>query len=1478
MTDQLHFTLLRDESHAPATARGIFALPYLRRHLRELAHAPPADVGDALYDFARAVWEKNRVGLAKGNEAYTRTHFLDPLLARLDWHFIPELKQSKHERPDYWLFTDEQRRIEAAEADVAEHRFALSSTVLEAKKCGHPLDALSKKETAGLFPSQQVQAYLHKARDAHGQRYFDWAILTNGERWRLYSERASADAYFEFTLADGSAFCTREEFTLFLALFTPGAFVRGADGRCALDDIQQQSLLAQAELEENLRRRIFDVLEELASGFANHVPNGIGDGHLQSGALYDACLVYLYRLLFVLFAESRYLLPVRARPPGSNKNYKERFSLQRLVEPLRHEAAHFHDDAFFDLYDGLLKLFHLIDGQDEKLNAACDVTRYNGGLFAADTPSARLLEKWRIPDPGLARVLRQLIFLQPPARSGAKQQLIATVESIDYSTLEVRQLGDIYEGLLGGQLRRKGSALVLTDENGENHRHGIFYTPDWVVSYLLRTTLDPLIARIEAAPDVAKAVRAKTDEQRRTDDFAHGVLALNLVDPAMGSGHFLVRAVEYLAEQIFTHPTTRRKTERIVTSGEGRRLKADIERDGRIPVPAGISQEDAELACWRRRVVEACIYGVDINPMAVELAKLSLWLTCIAVDEPLNFLDHHLRQGNSLLSARVSELSLPPSPRADLAPLQLTDVVEPALREVIRRNVDIEAGASTRMDLVKAKERMWREAREELQPLLRVADLWLGAVERLPLPELDYLTLARLTLAPDSLGENDRAHAERLRASIGEKWHALRTDLAPFHWELEFPDVFLAADGSALAPGAAGFDAVLGNPPYVSTQTQSGSGKDSWLGTLQGRWGFSNDLYVFFTHLGFRVLRDGGRFGFIVSDTFFTLASKTDFRALLHAHRLDMIGQCDPFDATVDAAIFVAEKSAPPADHQTLFVQARPRRREDGTRSEPEKFLPLLPDEKIAWSEPAPLETGASVVHATFRDLRLHRAPAALWRAAHKAAFFEPRPGTLLLFDRFNAAVKALHAEWWPRIETSEKFAQNRAAIEAYHATLQPGDITLVGLIAEGGQGMRTANNARFLGYLAGTPQAAALLVKRAEWTKRWLADAEVSERFRALLTAAGGEPHKPAADGAAWESTVEPLRAEFPAVRLGFGKTDLYRVVNADLVAAPGDFEFAWRERKKELWQRWRTRGELKGYWGAKKPASRASDEDFCEHCIELRKWVVAENELRREAGQKLIPRDVLGLRSAENYREPKDAPRIATIYNGLRGHGHWVPFRKGDPEGNRWVDNEPLFIEWSAANVAFLFSNSGRAEPRMPVVRNAHLYFTPGLTYNIHARGVLLKSKLQSNCVFDASASMLVPCTALVSPRYLLVLLNSHVVSFYIKKFCNNTWHELSDLRQLPLVVPTPTQAKRLERLADLAMAAKRHAFAGEPPGHALVAECRKLAEQLAAAPAYLRPPAQAVTFQKPDDCLAVLERAVNWEAEKLYGVESHGPFDDF
>ena len=142
------------------------------------------------------------------------------------------------------------------------------------------------------------------------------------------------------------------------------------------------------------------------------------------------------------------------------------------------------------------------------------------------------------------------------------------------------------------------------------------------------------------------------------------------------------------------------------------------------------------------------------------------------------------------------------------------------------------------------------------------------------------------------------------------------------------------------------------------------------------------------------------------------------------------------------------------------------------------------------------------------------------------------------------------------------------------------------------------------------------------------------------------------------------------------------------------------------------------------------------------------------------------------------------------------------------------------------------------------------------------------------------LTPVIPQLSPSAFLALLNADLVSFWEKKIVNNTcMYQVNDLRQIPLVIPTPAQAKRLERLAQLATEAKRHGFAAEPPADSLVSECRQLDTQLLAnAPAYLHPPRQAVTFQQPDNCLVVIERAVNWAAEQLYGVAGLGPFNEF
>ena len=1250
-------------------------------------------------------------------------------------------------------------------------------------------------------------------------------------------------------------------------------------------NVREQSLRIQGDLETNLRKRIFSVLEDVGTGFADFEDNHLVEADFPDA--YSNALTFLYRLLFVLYAESRGLLPVKSHGPGANRRYLNEFSLARLVERLRDRTL-YTDDAFTGLYDELLRLFHLINGTHQRQNESLGVTRYNGGLFNPDLHPK--LESWRIGDASLANVLRQLIFAQPPTRPGPRQGQLSTDEAIDYSTLEVRQLGDIYEGLLGAHFVREGARLELRNQNGENHRHGIFYTPDWVVQFLIRETLSPILDKIHQSPDVQRALAAASEERRRDNSFALAVLRLNLLDPAMGSGHFLVRATEWLADRIMRHPTTRPMTEQVVAQGQRRVTREEILARGRIPVPPGVPQERAEVSYWRRRVVEACIYGVDINPMAVELAKLSLWLTCIAVDEPLNFLDHHLRHGNALLSVSPEELRRAPvsTPDAEPQTFEAGDNLHATLAAVICEAMSIEGEASTEMEVVKRKERQWRHARQQLQPFLDVADLWLGGIAGVPMDEINYLQAARLLVTPDELDAAAKRDARRFLESIRDALQARKQNLVPFHWRLEFPDVFYGEDGQSLP--AAGFDAVLGNPPYISTHTSS---LEAWRDVLERRAGYLEDLYVHFTDLGFHLLRPGGGFGFIVSDTFFTLESKLRMRRLLQSQTLDWVGQCDPFDATVDAAVFVARKAAPPADTRLLFVQARPLRRADGTKTKPEKKLELLPrPNALAWNEPTTtLAGGLTVRHTVANELRVHDAPLSLYLGAHKEAIFEPRPGTLALYDRFNERVKELVAEWWERIEDSRAFAANLAALKTYHRTLRPGDVTLVGLIAEGGQGMRTANNARFLAYLEGTPQARELEEQAAEWNTAWLADPQIAEVYRQAVADAGGDPARPTANRPAWEAAIHKLREQFTPAKLRFGRMALFRIAPRNLIATDQDFRFAFDQRKAELLAHWQQRPELDAFWadtmeiGRRRSthedfrrAATITDAAFCQLCQHIQLWVARENESR--PAERRIPREAVGLRSSEDYDDPADGPRIATIYNGLSGRGQFIAFRKGDPEGSRWIDNEQLYIEWSEWVADWMFENSGRREPNMPVVRNAKLYLTPGVTWSAVANHVAVKARYQEPCIFDADSMRLTPMRGTMGAEAFLALLNSDVLSFFKMRFIQHTqkW-EIGNLRQLPIVMPTRPQHARLQELANLCIEAKRAEFSNTPPPNSLVARTREIADALRdAAPAYLHPSAQQILLETPRDCLAVLENAVNWEAEKLYGVEGLGPFDEF
>jgi hypothetical protein len=544
----------------------------------------------------------------------------------------------------------------------------------------------------------------------------------------------------------------------------------------------------------------------------------------------------------------------------------------------------------------------------------------------------------------------------------------------------------------------------------------------------------------------------------------------------------------------------------------------------------------------------------------------------------------------------------------------------------------------------------------------------------------------------------------------------------PVLWRVHFAGVFRERGG---------FDIVILNPPYVSVQ---GASKLAYVRSLTQKLGFNADHYAFFAYRAFGlperhfpgIARPSGVICFITSDTYFTLQSELRMRQLLQEKDLRLLVQCDPFKQTVDTAIFLALNRPASQDGSLEFIQAR--RVLDHFPSIPfepewkpgaEFELPVSDGERFACDieqEDDGIEpdepTAAEVLGCEHDGLRRYRVPVAVYRNALKRSFFEPSMRNAALYNRFMAPIKELVETWWDKIETSAKFEKNRKQIEQYHQGLQPGDITLVGLICEGGQGMRTANNGRFLGYLEGTPQAQAVLMRVKQLESEWASHPSVGPHYRRLK--------QRSLDIA---EVVDALKERFPGDQnwtkvLGLHRGEVYRIVPAELVHEVSDL---------------------------------------------------------------------------------KEPDRKKLVAEGISGKRCWVPFRKGDPEGNRWVSFEPLYICWSRENVNWL---SDRHNP-LPRWQGYNFFFTEGITWTAVANHVPLKARIQPKCVFDADSMRLTPVQGTVSALFFLAVLNSDAVSYVKWRFIKGTQkYEIGDLRLIPIVVPTFEQHCHLEQLATSAI----------------------------------------------------------------------------
>ncbi len=469
---------------------------------------------------------------------------------------------------------------------------------------------------------------------------------------------------------------------------------------------------------------------------------------------FEQSLTLLYRVLFLLFAEARGLVPIW------HPVYRDRYTIDSIVATLLSGRP----------YRGIWQAVHAISNL---AHAGCSagelkVTAFNGRLFAP-TPTSAFTRR-RLDD----RVMERAVLAVSTTRvsGGTGRARIA------YRDLDVEQLGAVYEHVLDYAPAPNHPAM-LGRRRDVRKSTGTFYTPRAITNALVRDTLAPLTA----------------------DRSSGDLLSLRILDPAMGSGAFLVAACRYLASVI--------ETARI--------------REGSWH-PADVTAVDR--ATLRREIAQRCLFGVDSNPMAVQLARLSMWLATLAADKPLTFLDHRLVTGNSLVGAAPHDVRRQPSRgrrgRTRPAPLPLFDMddLAPAIEGAVRVRVRLASEPDDAAATVHRKERALTALYADgglLHAWSRVLDLWCAgwfwedgvAPDARVFGDLCHHLLGRARSLPD-----------RTASTLSAQSEAVAARQRFLHWPLVFPEIFSDQHGAPLANP--GFDAIVGNPPWDMVRGDSG--------------------------------------------------------------------------------------------------------------------------------------------------------------------------------------------------------------------------------------------------------------------------------------------------------------------------------------------------------------------------------------------------------------------------------------------------------------------------------------------------------------------------------------------------------------------------------------------------------------------------------------------------------------------------------
>jgi hypothetical protein len=659
-------------------------------------------------------------------------------------------------------------------------------------------NALLDKRPGGVGtvpPHSLLQECLNR-REAHL-----WGVLTNGRQLRLLrdSNALATASYVEFDLEaifDGELF---SEFVLLYRLLHVSRFETGEAGvpsACWLEQWRTEAIASGTRALDHHRDGVQRAITTLGTGFLRHPANTDLRDNLDADGLHKALLRLAYRMIFLFVAEDRDALHHPDASDDARKRYAKYFSSARL----RRHALRRQGTAHADQYASLRIVLDALGREDGRPEMGLPGL---GGLFddiEADAP----LRDCDLSNASLLEAVRHL--------SRVRDEKTARWRPVDYRNMGSEELGSIYESLL--ELVPKHSATERSFElvnrlGNDRKKTGSYYTPSSLIETLLDSTLDPVIDDAQKRGEQAATAAGEPDP---SEAIVRELLSLTVCDPACGSGHFLVAAARRIAKRV-----------------------AAVRESNPEPPPVAVRTALHE-------VVARCVYGVDLNPMAVELAKVSLWLEALEPGKALGFLDAHIKHGNGLVGTTPT-LMLDGIPNKAFKAVEGDDekyakflekqndqerkgqsglfevVVETkvsntAFASDLRRIIAAPSGNLRQVHAQQAAYEDWREKKEYVHAR-HIADAWCAAfmwrkTKDAPAPVTHEVFQALRD--PEGRSASKATHDE-----IDD----LRDLYRFFHWHLEFPEVFTVpekVDGDEVvdpATGwAGGFSCVVGNPPW----------------------------------------------------------------------------------------------------------------------------------------------------------------------------------------------------------------------------------------------------------------------------------------------------------------------------------------------------------------------------------------------------------------------------------------------------------------------------------------------------------------------------------------------------------------------------------------------------------------------------------------------------------------------------------------